>query len=193
MRRVKEAEEKEGVQAEEEGEVVADLWTEDSTAPYGVIQLSPAGAFRKKGGNIALMDLDELCAHCLKGGMDRRTVKVQLGNSTCMDVVTLKGFQRLTRHFIIVIIIIIIIILSSFIIVFMSVLVCKPLLSMLKCFWLNQWKSCVSMVHIGDGLGAVWDMKHLFLPHSRLSGVDTKGTAALGHWRTVRCGAQGGD
>lgn len=87
-----------------------------------------------------------------------------------MDVVTLKGFQRLTRHFIIIIII-----LSFFIIVFMSVLVCKPLLSMLKCFWLNQWKLCVSMVHIGDGLGAVWDMKHLFLPHSRLSGCGYEG------------------
>lgn len=43
---------------------------------------------------------------------------------------------------------------------------------MLKCFWLNQWKFCVSMVHTGDCLRAVWDMKRLFPPHSRLSGVN---------------------
>lgn len=53
------------------------------------------------------------------------------------------------------------------------------------CFWLNQWKLRVSMVHIDDWR-AVWDMSHLFPPDSRVSGADMKGTAALGHSGTVR-------
>lgn len=56
------------------------------------------------------------------------------------------------------------------------------------CFWLNQWKLRVSMVHIDDWR-AVWDMSHLFPPDSGVSGADMKGTAALGHSGTVRYGA----
>lgn len=46
---MKEAEEKEGVPVEEEGEVVADLWTEDSTIPYGGDPAITGGGFQEKG------------------------------------------------------------------------------------------------------------------------------------------------
>lgn len=112
--------------------------------------------------------------------MGWRTVEVQLNS---MYVVASKGFQKLTCHFFIIIVVIFVVLYYCF-----NVNVClyAIIINVKMFFWLNQWKLCVSMVHIGDCLRAVWDMKLLFPPHSRLSGVDMRGTAALGHWRTDR-------
>lgn len=52
-------------------------------------------------------------------------------------------------------------------------------------FWLNQWKSCVSVVHT-DGGRAVTPLS------SRPPVSDIKGTAALGHSGTVRDGGEKG-
>lgn len=134
--------------------MVVNFWIENGKTPDRVTRLSSAGAFRKKGGTIALYDQDEPFAHWLKGkgvGRGWRTVEVQVGKlSSIKYVVASKGFQKLTLHFLLLLLLLLF--LSSFIIVLMSLsmFICMPLLSMLSCSWLNQCKLCVSMVHIDD-------------------------------------------
>jgi len=109
----------------------------------------------------------------LIGKRGGRTVGVQVRKLNSIQyVVASKGFQKLTLHFLLSSLLLF---LLSIIIVLMSLslFVCMPLLLMFACFWLNQWKLCMSMVHS--------NVSGCLSFQSELSGLDMMDAAALGH------------
>lgn len=155
--------EKEG-EVEESVVVVTDLWTEDGKSPYWVTQLSSAGAFRKKGGTIALYDQDELFAYWLKGnrgGRGWRTVVVWVRKPNSKYVVASKGFQKLTLHFYYYyyyIVIITFIVLHYCINVIVNICMYVITINVIMLLAQSVGGMCVSMVHSDDCCRAVWDM-----------------------------------